>query len=292
MKDDAELVNDYYKRLCVEEIENKIGYEFKERSFLLQAFTHSSYSDNILTDSYERLEYLGDAVLDYLVTCYIYKHTKATPGSLTDIRSALVCNNMFASLVVDMGLHGYILYLAPQIKNRISDYVTYREEDRACENKEANRQRRRDRSDSNHSNETASNEQLVLGQLNRINETETPVLTEVEVPKVLGDVFEALMGAVFIDSGHSLDTVWRVYQRFKPNLEKICRQPPRNPKTKLHEKFPDSCQFSGANVKENCVQVAVTVKLNGVLRSFHGRGHNKKSAQMAAAKCALRKIRN
>ena len=62
--------------------------------------------------------------------------------------------------------------------------MTYREEDRACENKEANRQRRRDRSDSNHSNETASNEQLVLGQLNRINETETPVLTEVEVPKV------------------------------------------------------------------------------------------------------------
>ena len=52
-----------------------------------------------MTASYEKLEFLGDAVLDYLVTCYIYTNTDADPGRLTDIRSALVCNNMFASLL-------------------------------------------------------------------------------------------------------------------------------------------------------------------------------------------------
>mgnify|MGYP001390553708 CR=1 FL=1 len=73
-----------------------------------------------MTASYEKLEFLGDAVLDYLVTCYIYTNTDADPGRLTDIRSALVCNNMFASLLVDKQLHGNILYSAPFV--RVSSY--------------------------------------------------------------------------------------------------------------------------------------------------------------------------
>ena len=55
-----------------ERVEEILGYSFKEKSFLLQALTHASYTCNELTESYERLEFLGDAVLDYLVTCYIY----------------------------------------------------------------------------------------------------------------------------------------------------------------------------------------------------------------------------
>ena len=74
------------KRLGADKIEAIVGYQFKEKSFLLEAFTHPSYEDNRLTHSYEKLEFLGDAVLDYLVTCYIYTHTTADPGKLTDIR--------------------------------------------------------------------------------------------------------------------------------------------------------------------------------------------------------------
>ena len=57
-----------------------------------------SYCENRLTRSYERLEFIGDAVLDYLVTIHIYSHLgpETGPGLITDIRSALVCNNMFA----------------------------------------------------------------------------------------------------------------------------------------------------------------------------------------------------
>ena len=107
----AELL---YQKLGVSEIENIIDYKFREKSFLLQAFTHASYCDNRLTGSFERLEYLGDGVLDYLVTVYIYtqlgqvRHISTSdqdehhylqdkdPGKITDIRSAVVCNNMFA----------------------------------------------------------------------------------------------------------------------------------------------------------------------------------------------------
>jgi endoribonuclease Dicer len=44
------------KKLDAAKIEHKLGYTFREKTFLLQAFTHSSYAPNKLTDSYERLE--------------------------------------------------------------------------------------------------------------------------------------------------------------------------------------------------------------------------------------------
>lgn len=46
-----------------DELENSIGYKFHHISYLLQAFTHASYQPNRLTDCYQRLEFLGDAVL-------------------------------------------------------------------------------------------------------------------------------------------------------------------------------------------------------------------------------------
>jgi len=46
-----------------EELEKNIGYKFRDNSYLLQAFTHASYQPNRLTDCYQRLEFLGDAVL-------------------------------------------------------------------------------------------------------------------------------------------------------------------------------------------------------------------------------------
>ena len=74
-----------------ERVEEILGYKFRERSFLLQvslhygvfgnsatvqALTHASYSSNQLTESYERLEFLGDAVLDYLVTACIFTRSQ------------------------------------------------------------------------------------------------------------------------------------------------------------------------------------------------------------------------
>lgn len=44
-----------------------------------------------------------------------------------------------------------------------------------------------------------------------INENDSKIAEEVDVPKALGDVFESLAGAIYLDSGCSLDTVWRIY---------------------------------------------------------------------------------
>ena len=58
--------------------EHMIGYVWKDKCYLLQAFSHASYYPNRLTDCYQRLEFLGDAVLDYLITRHLYQVSKVT----------------------------------------------------------------------------------------------------------------------------------------------------------------------------------------------------------------------
>ena len=97
----------------------------KDRPLLLQAVTHASYSKNRVTDCYQRLEFLGDAVLDYLVTCHIYSQfPKYSPGDISNMRTALVNNNTFAELAVKLELHRAILHLSPALFAQIGTYVS------------------------------------------------------------------------------------------------------------------------------------------------------------------------
>jgi len=269
-RSNKEYLKRMLKKLGANEIEKIIGYEFKEKSFLLEAFTHPSYEDNRLTHSYEKLEFLGDAVLDYLVTCYIFTHTNADPGKLTDIRSALVCNNMFASILTDSNLDKFILHCTPGIMSKINSFL-----------------------DSRYFSKHADFKQRINETVKQFNEDEVLEMEEIEVPKVLGDVFEAIIGAIFIDSGHDLVTVWKIYRRLCPNFEEIVKNPPQNMKKELLEKFPGQGQvkFSKARVDGETVQVEVEVIVEGQKRRFRGRGKNKNLASLGACKCALRAIR-
>ena len=92
---------------------------FKLSYSLLQALTHASYTLNKITESCERLEFLGDAVLDYLVVCYLVtKNQNLTPGEITDMKSALVSNNNLADIAVRNGLHRHLLQQSPELFRR------------------------------------------------------------------------------------------------------------------------------------------------------------------------------
>ena len=110
--------------MMADKVEEILGYSFKERSFLLQALTHASYTRNDLTESYERLEFLGDAVLDYLVTAHIFSSSRedAKPGQMTDSRSALVNNNLLAALVVNANLHPFLLHHSPELMQKVGRF--------------------------------------------------------------------------------------------------------------------------------------------------------------------------
>ena len=91
---------------------------------LLEAFTHPSYTENTITGSYQRLEFLGDAILDFLVTQHIYNSKKdLAPGELTDLRSALVNNNIFAVIAVNNDYHRYLKELSPDLFTTIENFV-------------------------------------------------------------------------------------------------------------------------------------------------------------------------
>jgi len=94
------------------------------RTNLLQALTHASYTRNRLTNSYQRLEFIGDAVLDYLVTCHIYKtFPEYSPGQISSMRSALVNNISFAELTVRLKLHTFLLHASPSLMSNINFFL-------------------------------------------------------------------------------------------------------------------------------------------------------------------------
>lgn len=83
-----------------QELETKIGYVFHDQTLLKLALTHSSFSNELKlnrTEDYERLEFLGDAVLELSVSEYLYEHNPTMhEGSMTKLRASLVCEPTLA----------------------------------------------------------------------------------------------------------------------------------------------------------------------------------------------------
>ena len=78
-----------------------------------------------VTNSMERLEFLGDAILDYLVTAHLCCDPSRQPGAITNLRSNLVNNNTFARIAVAAGLHTELQYSSPRVMQKIEEYVTH-----------------------------------------------------------------------------------------------------------------------------------------------------------------------
>lgn len=92
------------------EIEKTIGYTFRDKALLKEAFTHSTYANARGGKDNERLEYLGDAVLQLVVTEWQYKDDeKATEGELTRERQKLVCGDALDEAVESLNLQRYLL---------------------------------------------------------------------------------------------------------------------------------------------------------------------------------------
>ena len=94
--------------LNIEEFERKIEYSFSDKRLLKLALTHSSYANEAKqgnSENNERLEFLGDAVLDMAVSEYMYRHFPQMPeGELTKLRAAVVCESSLAGLSRKLGV--------------------------------------------------------------------------------------------------------------------------------------------------------------------------------------------
>ena len=96
----------------IKEFEKKIGYTFKNKELLIQAFTHSSLVNEQKINKkpdYERLEFLGDAVLEMISSAFLYRtYPDKKEGEMSKIRASLVCEPALAYCSEQIDLKKYI----------------------------------------------------------------------------------------------------------------------------------------------------------------------------------------
>ncbi|KAF9212827.1 Dicer-like protein 1 [Podila verticillata] len=173
----------------IKTLEARIGYTFKNKNLVHQAMTHASAAAKDSGQCYERLEFLGDAVLDFQVIRYYYtKYHDAPPGAITLIKDASVNNQILGAMAVQLGLGEFLIHnsaaLAGEIERAIVAIETIKE-----------------------------------GSPKGVLEGEYWV--DIKMPKVLGDLVESTIGAVFVDCGFDFTEISALFARFiRPFLDK------------------------------------------------------------------------
>ena len=112
----------------ISKLEKNIEVEFNNKNLLLQALTHRSYineNPKWHLDHNKRLEFLGDAVLELIVTEYLYKNYPNPEGEMTNWRASLVNANMLAKLSSEFDLNDFILLSRGESKDtgRARQYI-------------------------------------------------------------------------------------------------------------------------------------------------------------------------
>jgi len=219
----------------MEKLFKKIGIRPKNINLYKTAFSHSSYvNEHRIKNDYERLEFLGDAVLDLAVADYLYTHYKENEGEMTKVRASYVCENANYRYATDLGLTNYIL-------------VGHGEKKEGGSFKKA----------------------------------------------IVADIFEALMGAIYIDLGYS--TARKVilsivvpyienpnvtfFNDYKSSLQEFVQTEQKSLEYNL------IAEEGPAHDKRFTVEVKVEDIVFGV-----GEGTSKKEAEQEAAKKALEKL--
>ena len=217
----------------MKELFQKLGIKPKNIALYKTAFSHSSYvNEHKEKHDYERLEFLGDAVLDLVVSDYLFNHFKENEGEMTKERASYVCENANYCYANDLNLSNYILVGHGEQKEK-------------------------------------------------------------QVKKaIMADIFEALMGAIYIDLGYATarKTILKIvapyienpsitfFNDYKSSLQEYVQTEQNSLEYKLiKEEGP-------AHDKKFTIEVYINDICYGV-----GEGSSKKEAEQEAAKKALEK---
>lgn len=192
-----------------------------------------------------------------------------SPGQLTDLRSALVNNITLACILVRHGLHLYILSESASLTDTVSKFVAFQE---------------------NHKHEITDQTSLLSEESERGGHGQMAEF--VDVPKALGDVFESLIGAIFLDSNNDLEATWRViYGLMHREIATFSVDTPIQIVRRLYEwKPPCYPKFSRAIVDDEVVLVKLRYRIRNAEHEAYGFGQNKDDAKRAAAKAAIQKL--
>ena len=222
-----------YARDKMEELFKRLNIKPKDRKLYKSAFSHSSYvNEHKEKNNYERLEFLGDAVLDLVVADYLFSNHKESEGEMTKVRASYVCENANYCYATGLGLQDYILLGHGERKEGIKKAI-------------------------------------------------------------VADIFEALMGAIYIDLG---------YATARKVILNVVVPYINNPKITFFSDYKSSLQeyvqTAQHSLEYNIVKeegpahdkkFTIEVKIDGIVYGT-GFGTSKKEAEQEAAKEALEKM--
>lgn len=193
------------QRNMVERIAEITGYRFQCAPLLRSAFKHSSYvyEEKIKRD-YQQLEFLGDALIDMVVVDFLYsRFPEADPKWLTEHKMAMVSNQFLGFLCVKLGLSKHLMLATSQLHSNIREYTAEakeaEEKAKACKKAHGN--------EAAASSEEGASAEAPSVTLDFWAEIQQP-------PKVLADVVESFVGAMFVDSGYSFSVVRDFFAKF------------------------------------------------------------------------------
>ncbi|KAI6138924.1 hypothetical protein BKA82DRAFT_3009633 [Pisolithus tinctorius] len=179
------------------ELQVVMGYEFHRGELLVEAVTHPSFATSSGA-SYQRMEFLGDAVIDLVVMRHLFqKFPEATSGQLSAARSRAVCGPTLASIAVKrLGLHKHLLINNAELSTAINRHVPLLE--------------------------TLMPEDVIVKGW------------KYDPPKALSDVLESLIGAVLIDSAYNFERTAAVVEVVMSDiLDVLTTNLPRDPVSEL-----------------------------------------------------------
>ncbi len=216
-----------------EELEKRLGYTFKNRELLKQALTHVSYAKDRGTRHYETLEFLGDALLNFLIVDLLVEaFPDKREGALASLKAYLISEDFFNELARDLDLVPYIL--------------------------------------------------ISRGKKN---------------VSIIGDVFEALWAAIYLDSGKDTNLVRDLFRNiFKEKIIEVIkrRKIKRDYKTMLQEitqkRWKERPEYKVVSVEGP--EHAKVFTVEGSIKGYRalGRGRSKKEAEQEAAKILVREL--
>lgn len=218
----------------LDKLEESIGYTFKNKLLLKNALTHTSYANENNVKSNEKLEFLGDSILEFISSKYIYtKYPNLKEGEMTKVRADVVCERSLYKVA---------------LKHNFSDF-------------------------------------LFIGKSQIINKGN-------ERPSILADSIEAVIAAIYFDSGLEAAEKF-IVENLKDYIEISSKHVGmKDHKTVLQERLQvhgdvkikyDIIKESGPDHDKT---FTARVSLNGKVLA-DGNGRTKKEAEMEAAKKAL-----
>lgn len=220
----------------IKAFQREIGINFKQEQLLEKALTHTSYAYEHNVESNEKLEFLGDAILEYVISDYLFKrYGNLKEGEMTKVRAGVVCEESLYNIA---------------LKHNFSDFLNIGKSELACNGNKR--------------------------------------------PAVLADSVEAVIAAIYLDNG--IDTAREFIMK---NLSEAVENASKNVgkkdyKTVLQEKLQEhgDVNIQYKTIKEegpdHNKKFTVELFVNGKSIST-GKGSNKKTAEMQAAKKALEK---